>query len=361
MAESDRADVSTSVFPLAAAIWTSTDRVLELMRVSLQARQASVGQTPAEVLWRKNKSRLIRYTRSSPPTHRTPVFLCMPLINRAFVLDLRPGGSLVEYLLQQGFDVFMYDWGIWGPEDRGVTLDALLTRYLPRAIEHARDAAGTDLTLLGYCIGGTLAACFAALYPEAPVKNLILFTAPVDFAEAGDFGVWTTKGAFPIDKIREVLPVIPGEFIDVGSKMLNPLPNTLGTYIRLYERLGDPKFDVKAWQAMNRWVNEGTPFPGEAYYQWITQFYQENRLVKGCLRIADRPVRLGDIRIPILNVAASADSIAPRPTTDAVLKLVSSEDKEEFLLDGGHVGIVVGRTARGNLWPRVSAWLARHD
>jgi polyhydroxyalkanoate synthase subunit PhaC len=341
--------------------WATADRAVEMTRVVLGARETPIGQTPKELIWRKNKSRLYRYLRDTPATKKTPVFLSMPLINRADILDLRPGGSFVEFLLAEGFDVFMYDWGIWGPEDRNVSVSDLLTRYLPRAVRAASRAADTELTMLGYCIGGTLAAGFAALYPDAPVKNLILFTAPIDFEEAGDFGVWTAKGAYPIEKIREVLPTVPGDLIDVGSKMLNPLANYVGTYLKLWERLGDPKFDVKAWQAMNRWVNEGTPFPGAAYYEWITEFYQGNKLSKGTFRVDGRAVDLSQIRWPLLNVAASADTIAPRSTTDVILDLVSSEDREEILLPGGHVGIVVGRSAKGNLWPRVSDWLSRHD
>jgi polyhydroxyalkanoate synthase len=361
MASTATNGAGTIPWPLADAMWTATDRAVELMRVSLGAREAPVGQTPKEIVWRKNKSRLYRYTRKTPPTRRTPIFLSMPLINRSFVLDLRPGGSFVEFLLNQGHDVFLYDWGTWGPEDRNVTLSDLLVSYLPRAIQKARRLVDEDLTLLGYCIGGTLAASFAALYPEAPVKNLILFTAPIDFANAGDFGIWTANGAFPVEKIREVMPTVPGEFIDVGSKMLSPLSTTVGTYVRLWERLGDPNFDVKAWQAMNRWVNEGTPFPGAAYYQWITEFYQGNRLVKGAIVVGGKPIKLSSVRWPILNVAATADTIAPRPTTAAILDLVSSKDREEVLLEGGHVGIVVGRSAKGNLWPKVADWLTRHD
>lgn len=361
MAETAPVLDGSSAFNMANAMWTSSDRALELIRVTLGAREYPIGRTPKEVIWRKNKSRLYRYVRSTPPTKRTPVFLCMPLINRADILDLRPGGSFVEFLLEEGFDVFMYDWGIWGPEDRNVSIADLLVRYLPRAVREANRAAGAEMTMLGYCIGGTLAVCFAALYSDAPIKNLVLFTTPVDFEESGDFGVWTAKGAFPVEKIREVLPTVPGDLIDVGSKMLNPVVNYLGTYVKLWEKLGDPSFDVQGWQAMNRWVNEGTPFPGKAYYEWITEFYQENKLAKGAFHVEGRRVDLSQIRWPLLSVAASADTIAPRTTTEPILELAGSEDEEEFLLKGGHVGIVVGRSARGNLWPRVAAWLTRHD
>jgi polyhydroxyalkanoate synthase len=347
--------------PLADAVWSSNDRALDLMRVVATAREAPVGQTPKDLVWRKNKARLYRYRRATPATRRTPIFLCLPLINRAYILDLRPGNSFVEFLLEAGHDVFILDWGVWGPEDRNATITDLVMRYLPRAIRRASEDAGEKVTLLGYCIGGVLATCFAALHPDAPVRNLILFTTPIDFADAGQFGVWTAKGSFPIDRIRDTLDVVPGELIDVGAKMLNPIGATMGTYLQLYERLGDAGFDPRGWQAMYRWVNEGTPFPSAAYHQWITEFYQENKLSKGKLQMDGRPVRLAAITLPFLSVAALSDTIAPRPTTSKTLSKVGSRDKNEILLEGGHVGIVVGRTARAELWPRVTEWLRRHD
>jgi polyhydroxyalkanoate synthase len=217
------------------------------------------------------------------------------------------------------------------------------------------------VTLLGYCIGGVLATCFAALYPEAPVKNLVLFTTPIDFTDAGQFGRWTARGAFPIEQLRDTLAEVPAELIDLGAKMLNPLGATVGTYLRLWQQLQQPGFDPQAWQAMYRWVNEGVPFPTAAYHQWITEFYQENKLVKGTLELGGRRVSLGTIRRPLLNVAATADAIAPRSTTSAILQLVASADKQELLLPGGHVGIVAGSGARNQLWPAVAAWLRQHD
>jgi polyhydroxyalkanoate synthase subunit PhaC len=335
-----------------------------MVHAVLSARDTPVGMTPRKLVWRKNKACLYRYLRDTPPTHRTPVLLVLPLINRAYILDLRPGTSFVEHLLRAGFDVFLLDWGIPGDEDRALDVTTLLTRYLPRATRKASEAAGgVPLTLLGYCIGGTLAACYTALYPEepVPVRNLVLLTTPIDFADAGKFGIMTRKGAFPIDKLTEVLPLVPGQLPDMGSKLLNPLPTTMGTYVRLWDRLDDPQFDRAGWQAMYRWVNEGVPFPSAAFRQWITDFYQDNKLVRGRLEIDGRTVRLEDIRCPLLNIAAARDEIAPRTTTSAIVQLAGSADSEEIVLSGGHVGVVVGRAARIGLWPRVSDWMARHD
>jgi len=351
----------SSPWVAAEALWASADKAVEMARTVLGAADAPVGLTPKELVWRKNKARLYRYVRSEPATHRTPIFLVLPLINRAYILDLRPGASFVEFLLGQGYDVFLIDWGTPADEDRALDITTLVTRYLPRATQAIQKAAGVDqVTVLGYCIGGALATCFVALYPEM-ARNLILLTAPIDFTDAGQFGRMTARGVFPVERLTETFPTIPSALPDIGTKLLNPVGSYIGTYVRLQERLGDQDFDVKGWQAMYRWVNDSVPFAAAAFRQWIVEFYQENRLVRDILEMDGRPVRLGNIRCPLLNVAASRDQIAPRATTSVVTHRVASADATEIVIEGGHVGIVVGRTAGRDLWPRIGGWLDAHD
>jgi polyhydroxyalkanoate synthase len=348
-------------WPDPESLWSSNDRALDMARAILGSADAPVGLTPKELIWRKNKARLYRYVRPGPATHQTPVFLILPLINRAYILDLRPGASFVEFLVGEGFDVFLIDWGTPGDEDRGLDITTLVTRYLPRAAKAIQKATGKDqMTALGYCIGGALATCFTAIHPEA-IRNLVLLTAPLDFADAGQFGRMTARDIFPVDQLTATFPTVPGQVPDIGSKLLNPIANYVGTYQRLWERLGDPDFDVQGWQAMYRWVNDSVPFAGAAFRQWIVEFYQENRLARDTLEMDEKPVRLASIRCPVLNIAASRDQIAPRATTSIVTNRVGSEDASEILIEGGHVGIVVGRTASQNLWPRVGIWLTEHD
>ena len=348
-------------WPDPASLWASNDRALDMARAILGAADAPVGLTPKTLVWRKNKARLYRYTRSTPATHRTPVFLVLPLINRAYILDLRPGASFVEFLLGEGHDVFLIDWGTPGDEDRALDVTTIVTRYLPRAARAIQKDTGHDqMTVLGYCIGGALATCFAALHPEF-VRNLVLLTAPLDFSDAGQFGKMTARGTFPIERLTDTFPTVPGQMPDIGSKLLNPMASYVGTYRQLWDKLADPSFDVGGWQAMYRWVNDSVPFAGAAFRQWIVEFYQDNRLARDMLDMDGRPVRLSDIHCPVLNIAASRDTIAPRPTTSIVTSRVASTDTAEILIEGGHVGIVVGRSASQNLWPKVGVWLAAHD
>src|SRR5207248_6920361 len=112
----------------ADAVWTSAERFVEMTRLVATASEAPVGRSPKETIWRKNKARLYRYQRATPATRRTPVVLILPLINRAYILDLRPGASFVEHLLAAGHDVFLLDWGIWASEDRAIDITTLVTK-----------------------------------------------------------------------------------------------------------------------------------------------------------------------------------------------------------------------------------------
>lgn len=343
------------------AMFAANQQAIDLVRTVLLAKDAPVGQSLKRVVWHKNKAQLYHYSRTTEATRKTAVFCIMPLINRAFIFDLRPGQSFVEYLLSQGHEVFLLDWGEAGDEDQDIDLTTLITKYLPRAARKAAQLSGGPLTILGYCIGGALATCFTALQSDTLCKNLILFTTPIDFADAGQFGTWTAEGVFPLELLTDTFPAVPSTFPDVGSKMLAILPSTIGQYAKLEEKLRDPKFDVEGWQAMYRWVSDGVPFPAAAYRQWISEFYQQNKLVKNTLALDGKPVRLANIVCPLLNVVATSDAIAPRPTTAAILKYVGSTDKSELVVKGGHVGIVTGKAASADLWPKVGHWLAAHD
>jgi polyhydroxyalkanoate synthase len=323
----------------------------------LTSSEAPVGQTPKEVVWTKNKAKLYRYVGERPPRHRTPILLVFALINRPYVFDLRPGHSFVEFLLGEGFDVYLLDWGVPGDEDRHITLDQYVGDYMRRAVRKVCRTSGVDaLSIIGYCIGGTLTACYVSLFPDG-IRNVVLLTAPIDFAEAGRFGTWTDRRYYDVDKLVDTLGNVPGRVIDLGAKLLNPIVNTAGTYVRLWDRVVDDAY-VEGWMAMNRWVNDNPPFAGAAFRQWIKAFYHENRLVKGRLTLCGRRVDLSQIKQPLLDVAAQRDAIAPMATTQPLAEMVSSTDKDFTVIPGGHVGIMAGRGAQKVLWPHVAGWLS---
>jgi len=112
---------------------------------------------------------------------------------------------------------------------------------------------------------------------------------------------------------------------------------------------------------VSRWVDDGTPFPGEAFRQWIRDFYQHNKLVKGEIWLRGRRVDLSNVRASLLNIAGAKDIICPLSQTEATIDLVGSEDKEHLILDAGHVGLLAAPAAKETFWPRIETWLEAHS
>ena len=326
---------------------------------------AKIAQTPKELVWTLNKTKMYRFIPVVPEEERKPIplLLVFAIMNRPHVLDLRPGHSFVEYMLRHGYDVFLIDWGEPGPEDKDMCFDDYTLEYLPRAIRKFKSVSGaSEFSMLGWCLGALISTMYAALRSEDGLKNLILLTAPLDFGDqtASGFSRWASNPAFNPDTIVEKLGNVPGEMIDSGAKMLKPVENYVGGYSMLWDRIEDPG-TVEAWHAMNSWVRDIIPMAGGAYRQLINEFYKENKLMKGTLQLRGETVLLEKIKANLLNVIAEADHITPPCQSEGIMEMVSSEDKEFLRVRGGHIGIMAGRGAEKNTWPHIESWLAERS
>jgi len=355
----------SSSLPMIPAALESELRQIEentrtLLRVSTS--RASVAQTPQQVIWTLNKARLYRYIPVVPAEqrHKVPLLLVFALMNRPYVLDLRPGNSFIEYMVKQGYDVYLLDWGAPGPEDKGLKFDDYVLDYLTRAIRKLKAVSGSDeLSMLGWCIGAILTTIYAALRPDDGLKNLLLLTAPLDFTDktAGGFVRWVNDQGFDPDKIIEAFGNVPGEMIDYGAKALKPVENYIGSYLTLWDNLDNPRI-VESWHAMNTWVTDLIPMAGATYKQLIQELYRENRLIEGRMIIRGERVDLSRIRANLLNVIALADHISPPCQSESIMTKVSSKDQLLLKVKGGHIGMMAGSGALKYTWPHIDSWLA---
>jgi polyhydroxyalkanoate synthase len=330
-------------------------RMKHFTEMVVNPREPEVGPTPREEIYRTNKSRLWRYASSR--TVRTPLLFVPNLgISRPYIFDLLPKGSFVEHMTRQGFDFFLLDWGVFGPEDNGLTLEHAVTRILPRLARKALEASGApEISVLGYCMGAPLAASYLASTPEFPLRNFVDMAGPIDFAHAGLFGRWLDARHFDADKYVDTLGQIPAEMVKLGFKLLKPTMD-LSTNVNLWWNLWNADY-VTGFNALNKWANEYLPFPGEFFRQWVKDFYQQNKLIRGELRMAGRPVRLESIRCPVLAVGAKEDNIAPPACVRPLIDAVGATDKEYVELPGGHISLIAGRGASVHCWPKVASWL----
>ena len=320
-----------------------------------------IAQTPKQLVWALNKAKLYRYIPVVPEEKRHPVPLLMvfALMNRPYILDLRPGHSFVEFMLKQGYDLYLLDWGSPGLEDKHLKFDDYTLDYMPRAIRKMKAISGVEeFSMLGWCIGAILATVYSALRADDGLRNLILLTAPLDFSnkQGITFAKWVDERFFDVDKVLEATGNMPGEMIDYGARALRPVDNYVLNYLKLWDNLENPQV-VEAWKAMNTWVTDNVPLAGGAFRQLVVDLYRNDRLMRGEWIIRGERVDLSGIRANLLTVIAEGDHITPPCQSEAIMAKVSSKDRELFRVRGGHIGIMAGSGADKVTWPHINHWL----
>lgn len=326
----------------------------------------SVGTTPSETIYTEDKMRLIHYLPTVETPHPVPVLIVYALVNRYYILDLQPDKSVIKKLLEEGFDVYLIDWGYPKGADRYLTLDDYVNGYINNAVDKVRERSGLDkITLFGVCQGGTFSVMYAALHPEK-VKNLVTLVAPVDFdTDKGLLHVWAKS--LDADKIVDYYGIVPGDFLNIGFLLTDPFRTMIDKYVGLFERLecepGDKACDLrneetlKNFLRMEKWIFDSPDQAGETYRQFIKDCYQENLLIKNEMVIGGRRIDLKNITMPLLNVMAEFDHLVPNDASIPLGDAVSSKDKATLVFPTGHIGIFVGSKSQKEVCPRIAAWL----
>lgn len=326
-----------------------------------------VAPTPRTLVWSRGTARLYRYERTAGKHLPVPILLVYALILRPYILDLTPGRSLVEALVERGFDVYLLDWGVPNEADRDLGLDTYIVDYLPSAVGRVLQlSSASEVSVLGHCQGGTIATTYAALFPEH-LRNLVLLAAPIEFEpspgeSAGFLATWARHLPMHESDPHHAgnLPThVHASFIRAATRSLVTLTGTSDLLTFLRGRLERDE-GLRAWLAACQWVDDAVPFPGRAFRQWIRGFYQDNVLASGRLGVSGRPA-LRQITASLLNVVGTRDFVTPMWQSAQTPELIGSEDTHSLIVDAGHVGLVVGPTAKQDVWEPMMAWLAKRS
>jgi polyhydroxyalkanoate synthase len=313
------------------------------------------GLTPRDVVWQRDRATMWRY-RSDVVRHAPPLLIVFSLVSKSYVLDLTPGNSFIEHLRDDGFDVFLLDWGSPDERDAANGLEDYAERYLPDAIEAVCAATRSpDVGLVGYCFGGVLALLATAADPDLPLASLTTIATPVNYEKAWVLTEALTRGDLKIENVLDENGNVPTNVLYQYFRLLKPTQE-LAQYANLLDNLWDDRL-VEMHQRMAGWAKDHVPFPGRVAQQAVDMLMGENAFMTDRLRLAGRPVSLSDIRTPYLNVVAMKDSVVPPTASLPALDLVGSPDKQQLLLEAGHIGQVVGRTAHKVTIPAISEFL----
>jgi len=327
----------------------------------IKEEDISVGVSEKEVVYEEDKLKLYHFVPLVEQPFEIPVLISYALVNRPYMADLQENRSMVRNLLKLGLDVYLIDWGYPGREDRWLTLDDYINGYIDNCVDVICQRHNLDkINLLGICQGGTFSLCYASLHPEK-IKNLITMVTPVDFhVEEGLLNAWTgcTVGSqsVDVDLMVDALGNIPGDFMNFGYLMLKPFQLSIQKYLALTAILDDED-KVMNFLRMEKWIFDSPDQAGEAFRQFIKDFYQENKLIKGQVKIGDRPVDLGNISMPVLNLYAEQDHLVPPDSSKVLEKYVGSDDYTIRSFPAGHIGMYVSGRVQRDLPPAIVEWL----
>ncbi|WP_158885068.1 class III poly(R)-hydroxyalkanoic acid synthase subunit PhaC [Rhodanobacter sp. L36] len=322
-------------------------------------REPEYANTPRELVYSEDKLKVWHFTGHGKKTSKTPLLIVYALVNTVWMTDLQADRSMVRNLLEQGEDVYLIDWGYPDGADRWLTLDDYINGYLDRCVDAVRKRHDLEaINLLGICQGGAFSLCYTALHADK-VKNLITMVTPVDFHTPDNMlSLWTRN--LDVDQFVDTMGNIPAGLMNYVYLTLKPVRLNQQKYIGMVDILDNPT-ELENFLRMERWIFDSPDQAGEAFRQFIKDFYQGNKLVKGTLEIGGKPVDLGMVTQPVLNIFAEQDHLVPPDASRALGKHVGSTDYTQLAFKGGHIGIYVSGRAQREVPPAIHQWLHKRS
>jgi polyhydroxyalkanoate synthase len=317
-------------------------------RLSLQMSDPSafrlgenIATSPGKVVFQNDLMQLIQYAPSTPTVHRRPLLIIPPWINKFYILDLKPKNSFIKWCSDQGHTVFVISWVNPGPELAHKGFGDYLLEGPLAALDAIAQATGeAEANLVGYCIGGTLTAsvlAYMAATKDERVASATLFTTLLDFADVGDISVFLDDAQLELaDEHMKRIGYFEGRHMSDAFNLLRENDLIWFFFVNNYLLGRDPAaFDLLYWNS------DSTRMPTTMHSFYLRNMYYRNVLRNpGAISLADVPIDLGRIKVPLYFLSTREDHIAPWPATYAGTQLVAGPVR--FVLGAsGHIAGVI--------------------
>ncbi|MEL6375251.1 MAG: class I poly(R)-hydroxyalkanoic acid synthase, partial [Pseudomonadota bacterium] len=359
--------------------------LLKISQTDIEAFEVGrdLAVTPGKVVYQNELFQLIQYSPTTDKVYETPILITPPWINKFYILDLTPAKSLIRYLVEKGFTVFLISWVNPGEDLAHKTFEDYMTEGILSATEVVRQEANVDKThVLGYCVGGTLLACtlsYLAAIGEEPYASATFLTAQVDFTSAGDLLMFTDDEQLQsLDEVMEERGFLDGSRMANVFNMLRPR-DLIWPYIVNNYMLGKKPFAFD----LLFWNQDSTRMAPANHHFYLYEFYNKNRLAAGELKLAGVELDVSKVKTPIYELAAKEDHIAPALSVYKGARMFGGE--VTYVLAGsGHIAGVINppekfkyqywlnprleetfddwfmhaREHPGSWWPHWTEWLA---
>ncbi len=316
-------------------------RAMEGLR-RYQAAERQAYTRPARVVAQQGRVRLIDYGTPSGDD-LTPVIFVPSVINPPIILDLAEGNSLLRFIAAHGFRPLLLDWGEPGPTEADETLGDHVSQYLVPLVETIAER-GCSPHIVGYCIGGTMALAAAHL---GPVASLAMIASPWHFDHYGEdramlAGLWSDNAA-----MCRRLGLVPMELLQVAFWRMDPERT-----VRKYARVADADTATLAqFTVLEDWANEGAPLTWAAGRELMEDLFAANVTGSARWKVEGEVITPETVPCPARQFVSSSDRIVPAASCAAAIPQISAHS--------GHVGMVVGSSARTALWEPLANWLSQ--
>ncbi len=347
----------------------------------------NLATTPGAVVYRNKMLELIQYTPTTDTVYQTPLLIFPPWINKFYILDLKEQNSLIKWIVDQGFTLFVVSWVNPDATYADVSMDDYVRDGFLRAMAEVRRITGEkQINAVGYCIAGTTLGLTLVHLEKAgdrTVKAATFFTTMTDFSDPGEVGVFLDNDFVDgIERQATLDGVLSKFFMSRTFSFLRSNDLIYQPAIRSY-MLGEPPpaFDLLYWNG------DGTNLPARMAVEYLRGLCQGDGFARGTFPVFGDPVRLRDVKVPLFAVACETDHIAPWRASFTGVQQMGSADKTFVLSQSGHIAGIVNPPSKGKYghyvndgpmtlpadwikgasfhqaswWPRWSDWLAGHS
>ncbi len=302
-----------------------------------------VAVTEGKVIFRSELMELIQYSPTTPDVQAEPLLIVPAWIMKYYILDLSPKNSLVAWLVDQGYTVFMISWKNPTAADRELGMDD----YVRKGVYAALDAVSSvvpdrSIHAVGYCIGGTLLAIAAAALArkgDRRIRDITMFAAQTDFSEPGELSLFISPAQIEmLEALMRKEGVLDASRMGGAFAMLRAHDLLWQPAVKSYlkgER--DGMIDLMAWNA------DGTRMPWKMHTEYLLGLYLHNDLAHGRFKVEGETINLADIHVPMFVVGTETDHVAPWKSVYKISTQTSSPEFTFLLTSGGHnAGIISG-------------------
>ena len=312
--------------------------------------------TPPPPVWRQGVATLHDYGGDAA---QPPALFVPSLINRAYILDLAPDRSLLRAAAQH-VRAFLLDWGMPGSAEQAFSTTDYVNGVLIPALEEVKRRTGQAPRVVGYCMGGTLAAAPAVLRPDL-VSALALLAAPWDFSADADTSRMMLGFSRPM--IEVMLDAEGTASVDLLQAMFASLdPTLVGRKFRRFARLRPDSDEAERFVALEDWLNDGIPLAGPVARECLFDWYGENATARTEWKVGNQVIDPRKIACPTLAFIPAQDRIVPPASAQALVDAIPGARHQT--VDLGHIGMVAAGGAAERVYQPLAAWLkapAKHS